>query len=640
MAPSESETHFRDKRTAPPIDTLVTGGTGLIGRWLLARLTADGRQVGVLVRGGVRRAQELAVFVDAHGGDSQKLTLFDVDIGGDAPLLADLAPIAEVRDVFHLAAAFAFGMTSEHAMHINVTGTLRVAELALRLPRLRRFVALGGYRATRLPAWLSDAGFPFSGAVHTRLYAEHGAYEASKLHAHLALQAFAETNGLPLTSVHPSTVIGDSATGETNQRVGLGDMVERLWRGKMPALVGTAQTFVPVVCVDYLAEFLAGVPWDEGTLGQDLCVLDETTPCLPVLIEEIAAHFDVPAPRRLLSKGVVAALPEVLTGVEKETLTFLSEDRYDTTAAKEYAARVGLSMPARKLALHRWLDYLVATRFLEGEATGGHFVSAAGSQTYVEGDIHRAETLFLHGLPWDGESGRALGVALAKSSPAGMANGSGGNLLVRPDLPSMGRSSASDSPLDVWLESLLASRTRPVRIVAHSLSTGVALRFAARRPKKVSELVLISPFFLQPPAPWWLRCPRLTSLLLRTGNLASFGSQLVQDGGEALPAVQSAYAHLRRPGVALTVASALSRASRERERVQLRQLLSETTVPCCLLYGAGDPLVIDGGAESFAIEGAGHNPHVEAPEAVAQAIGAWRAKRSAAPIRSAHSRQA
>lgn len=596
---------------------LVTGATGLIGRWLLARLCREGRSVGALVRGGEARRTELARFVSEHGGDPRHLTLIDGDLGEEEPFATAGSRLNDVRDVYHLAAAFKFGMEPAYARHVNVGGTLRVAAFAKTLPRLRRFIALGGYRATRLPDWLPDAG-PLPSVLRDRLYREHGAYEASKLEAHLALGDFALEHALPLTSVHPSTVIGSSLTGETSQRTGLAETVERLWRGQMPALVGTAQTFVPIVCVDYLADFLASVPTNGATLGQDLCVLDSKTPNLPALVSHMADHLGVRAPRRIVSKGLVAALPEAMTGVEKETLTFLSDDRYDTRAAEEHAEHAELSMPEWEPAVQRWLDFLVSTRFLQQGSTQGHFVSCAGSQTYVEGDIEEADTLFLHGLPWDGESGRALADAMNEN-------------VLRPDLPGMGRSSSCDGSFDEWLDALLASRTRPIRIVAHSLSTGIALRFAKRWPERVRELVLVSPFFLQAPAPRWLRCPVVTSRLLRVGDAEAMSGRLLGEGVTS-QAVVSAHAHLRRRGVSWNIAKALSKASQAEERTSLQEALRQSETPCCLIHGTNDAIELDHDVVTFAMEAAGHNPHVQKPRVVAQVIQEWRSVQTPAYV--------
>ncbi len=632
--------------TSSPIDVLVTGGTGLIGRWLLARLTAQGHRVAALVRGGEKRRRELVDFLLSHGGKPENLHLFDGDLSADGPLFGDdgcvgvheEALFAEVRVVYHLAAAFAFGMKAERARRINVDGTLKVAAFATALPQLQRFVALGGYRATRLPPWLEESPVPLPAPVRKRLYRHHGAYEASKLEAHLELGAFAKRHGLPLTNVHPCTVIGSSQTGETNQRVGLGDMAERLFEGELPALVGTAETYLPIVCVDYLADLLARVPMNAATLGQDLCVLDETTPNLPELIQEMAAHLGVKAPTRLVPKGLVAALPEALTGVEKETLTFLSEDRYDTASAQAHANAVGLLMPDRTQALHRWLDHLVATDFLRGPSTGGRFESIAGAQTYLEGDVD-SRTLFLHGLPWDGESGVPLEQAAQQQASLNRNASDHASLeqtarnhasppfagMLRPDLPGLGRSSGSLDDLDEWLEQL-CSRRGSVSIVAHSLSTTAALRFACRHPDKVAELVLISPFFLQKPAPRWQRCAPLVAKLLPLGSPEDFGQRLVRPDAVKLPAIASAHRSLRRRGVASAVASALAKASQPAQRSEAANLLAQVRVPCCIVHGSGDPLVVEAPAAMpvFCIEGAGHNPHVEMANEVVAVIRRWR----------------
>src|SRR5260221_14042227 len=51
----------------------VTGASGLIGRFLSARLTADGHRVLALVRGAAGRAAELHPWLGAPGGCSARL---------------------------------------------------------------------------------------------------------------------------------------------------------------------------------------------------------------------------------------------------------------------------------------------------------------------------------------------------------------------------------------------------------------------------------------------------------------------------------------------------------------------------------------------------------------------------------------
>lgn len=361
---------------------------------------------------------------------------------------------------------------------------------------------------------------------------------------------------------------------------------------------------------------MASVPTREETIGQQLCVLDQATPRLPQLVGGIAQHLGMKAPTRIIPTSVVARLPSSITGLGRESLGFLVEDEYDTSTAEAHASAVGLELPDIELTTQRWATYLVASRFGRiRDPEAGRFTTVEGSQTYVVGDPTRADTVFLHGLPWDGDSGRPLTDALRQTT-------------ARPDLPGMGRSSGSGVANEAWLASLLGERTEPVSILAHSLSTGIALRFAATFPERVRELVLISPFFIQQRAPWYLRFAPLTRRLLRVGGAAAMQRRLLGESADVDPAVESAYENLGRPGVSARIAGALSAASRTTEREALRSALDDCAVPVLIVHGERDPLVGPAPRDPVVtIDGAGHNPHLEQPSTLVAAVTAWRAAR-------------
>lgn len=584
------------------IDVMVTGGTGLIGRWLLAELTRT-RGVVAPVRRAGERADELRRFVDAHGGDASRLLVVEGDV--EVPGLGIEGRFDDVRDVFHLAARFAFRLDAEEARRANVDGSLHVAEWARARPALRRFVYLGGYR---MMARSSIAGAAsLSDDARARLYRDHGAYEASKHESYIAVRAFAHEHQLPWTAVHPSSVIGDARTGETTQTTGFGDLVARLFRGQLPALVGSSRTFLPLVTVDYLARFLATVPERAQTAGEDLCVLDPRTPELPALVRTIADHLGVGAPRVILPVGVVRALPPKLTGIEPESLRFLSEERYDVAHATAHARAVGLARPSIESAVRRWSEFLVSTRFGETpDADRG--VMRDG--TFVVGDPGTAKVVFLHGLPFNGDAWKPVADCLSVPH-------------ARLDLPGLGRSAPTDVDDIAWLDGVLGGRSEPVVLVGHSLGAALALRYARARPDRVAGVALVAPAFLQRRAGYALRFSPAVSFTLRRSSAGALAERLlpeIQDAGtdaqSALRILESAAADLRRRGVAARVAKALARASRERLRTSLRQELEALPLPVLLVHGERDPFVHPTRHPVHTIPGTGHNPHISNPRAV------------------------
>ncbi|MER5356652.1 SDR family oxidoreductase [Kitasatospora sp. NPDC002551] len=348
--------------TAPhPPTTLVLGATGFLGRWLVLELLGRGEPTAAAVRPGTGRDRELRRWLRAHGADDRPLTTVAADLTRPGLGLApgDDARLAEVRDVHNLAARFAFGLDRATAHAANVDGALTALHWAAARPRLRRLVHVSGYRVGRDPA----PRHPLPPAETSALYARLGAYEASKHLGDAAVRVTAGRLGVPLTTVNPSSVIGHSVTGESGQYLGLAELVRQLWSGRLPLLPGTARTFVPVVAIDHLARFLAAVPDHDTGPAHAHTVLDPDTPPLPRLIALLADHLGVRAPRGRVPVGLVRRLPRALTGADPETLTFLSEDRYDTTSADRLAQAAGLHHPPVADLLRRWATRLVEDDF-------------------------------------------------------------------------------------------------------------------------------------------------------------------------------------------------------------------------------------------------------------------------------------
>ena len=594
-------------RRAP--DTLVTGGTGFIGRWLLVELTRREQTVAVLLRPPLARFTALQAWVSERGGNGAQLVAApgDLEVVGLGLDEATDQALAGIRDVFSLAGRFEFGLDERQARRANVDAPLHLARWAAGRPGLRRFVHVSGYRVGGM---LADDEVPLSGPAKRRLYAQLGGYEASKCEGDAILRAEATGSGLPLTLVNPSTVIGHATTGETSQYLGLASIIADLWRGKLPLVPGSKETFVPIVAVDHLARVMAALPERDDPPGTGYWVLAEDTPPLVDLLADAARHLGVNRPLGTIPTGIVRRIPRRLTGAEPETLTFLSTDRYPTQTYRELLEHLGTPAPAATDVVHHWLDHLIGTGFGARTAPPGpRFVAAAGSRTFLTGPTQGADIVLVHGLPHDGTSWAPL-VPHLPSTP------------LTADLPATGRSSPTSADPGTWLAAALAAANTaaaPV-LVGHSLGAATILEHVAAGGQ-ARAVVLISPFFLQRPAPWALRAPFAPALLRRAtaARLTGTARDAALDGATE-PVYQASARNLRRRGVARAVANALRRTSTRAARDRLQRLLDTIDVPVMVVAGERDPLLAATRHPVTVVPGAGHDVHITHPEAVAKAI--------------------
>ena len=344
-------------RSTPGARTaLVFGASGFIGRWLVKELLAQGIATTAAVRSSASGGR-LVAWLEDHGAATHLLDTVQVDLAVDGLDLdpADVLSIREVREVYNVAGAYAFGMTPEDAREANVDNSRRVVEFTATLPDLVRLVHLSGYRVGGQDA----PAAPWSAQRRADEYARLGAYEASKVESDAVVQTTALQLGVPLTVANPSTVIGDSVTGESDQLLGLATTVLDVIAGKLRAVPGGSSTFVPVVAVDYLARFMALLPTVEESQGKSYWVLDDDTPQLPALLQLIAEHHDVKLPWLRLPVSVIKFLPTAVTHADPETLSFLSADRYPTGPAQDLARAHGLEHPDVVESLLRWSDFLL-----------------------------------------------------------------------------------------------------------------------------------------------------------------------------------------------------------------------------------------------------------------------------------------
>ncbi|MEV4760959.1 alpha/beta fold hydrolase [Micromonospora sp. NPDC049559] len=591
--------------STPGRHALVFGASGLVGRHLVRTLGRAGVRVSTANR-GPEAYRRLTRWLTDHGHAHPPVDL-RVDFGARPLLSGDAAAWEDVTEVYNCAGAYRFGMSAEEARRANVGSVRAIVDFAAGLPRLRRLVHVSGYRVGG-----QDPGLvPWSDERRRDTYRALGAYEASKVESDAVFQAEADRLGVPWSIVNPSSVIGDSATGESDQQLGLASNLKELWRGSMAALPGNASTFVPVVPVDYLARFMTLLPLDAASRGGAYWVLDDATPALPDLLALVGTHYGVRVPRTRVPVGLVKRLPPVLTRADPETLTFLSSDRYPTDSANAFAARHGLAMPDTTASILRWADHLAAHRFGDAPAADRRFTTPAGVRTFELGEPDAA-TVVLPGLPVSADTWAPVVAALGRARAV--------------DLPGLGLSAGRRADWPGWLAALVTG-TGARHLVGHSVGAAAALAAAAAHPGSVERLTLVSPFFLQARTGGVARWAPLSRWYLRRVDADALARRLTGDANRA-DQLASTVADLRRGEVATNVARLLADAARERWREDLRSELRRYPGPVHVVVGGDDPLTPEARALLEArprtvvtvVAGAGHHPQLTHPADLARAI--------------------
>ncbi len=578
---------------AIPRHALVLGASGLVGRHLVLTLA----RAGVRVTAGVRSIEsgELVQEWLAERGLTQRISTTIVDFDAPDVLAGGPADFGHITEIHNCAGSYRFGMTAQEARGVNVGIVEKLLDLAASLPALQRVVHVSGYRV----GGQDPATIPWTTEHRTAVYKELGAYEASKVESDAIFQARAQEQGIAWTIVNPSSVIGDSSTGESDQHIGLADTIEQIWDGSIKALPGNDSTFLPVVTVDYLAAFMAAAASDPEAVGRSFWILDDATPALANLLTHVGRHLGVKVPRLRLPLGIIKRLPSRITKADPETLTFMSTDRYPTDSAIAFADRHGLQTPDVLVSLERWADHLAAHRFGAARLRGRRFIDVGGVKTFELG-VAQSNWLFFPGLPVNADTW------------AGVAAGVGGRVL---DLPGLGLSGGTGiKDWERWLPAVVA--TQSVDLVGHSMGAAAAVVAADRSPSQVKSLTLIAPFFLQSPARLSNRLRPLVSAYLGNTSPVRLSRRLTGEEVSA-DALESSVDDLKR-GRAKAVSEHLALTGSTQWRDELREALLRFSGPVRIITGSNDPLT---GADArqlaslpnvelISVPGAGHHPQL------------------------------
>ena len=232
--------------------TLVTGGTGLVGSWLVRRLRQAGASVVCLVRDWVPESELV------RSGDLARATVVRGDVRDQATLERALGE-HEIGTVIHLAAQTIVGIANRNPVstfETNIQGTWALLEACRRSPLVQQVVVASSDKAYGVHDQLPyDETAPLRG--------DHP-YDVSKSCADLIAHTYARSYGLPVAITRCGNFYGG---GDLNWNRIIPGTIRSVIRGERPVIRSDGSFIRDYFYVEdgaaaymLLAEQLAGRP--------------------------------------------------------------------------------------------------------------------------------------------------------------------------------------------------------------------------------------------------------------------------------------------------------------------------------------------------------------------------------------------
>lgn len=349
---------------------LMTGFPGFLGSALLPRLLA--RRHGVraicLVQPHHRELAEkrVAEIEGAHPHTVDRIVLVEGDITtpGLGVAVSHRPLLADVTEVWHLAAVYDLAVPEAIARRVNVEGTGHVIEFCTSRSQMQRL----HYVSTCYVSGDYDGVFSEDDLDVGQQFLNH--YESTKFEAEVLVRR-AMRHGLPATIYRPGVVVGDSQTGETQKYDGpyylAAFMRRQLAVAVIPEVGDADQVRFGLVPRDYVIDAMDALSVLDSSEGRTYALTDPNPPTARQLVDVFAEHM---AKRvvwiRLplgITRSIVGTVPglEGLLGLPAEGLDYFAyRTVHDTSHALNDLAGTGVSCPEFAEYAGTLLDFMAA----------------------------------------------------------------------------------------------------------------------------------------------------------------------------------------------------------------------------------------------------------------------------------------
>jgi len=201
--------------------TFVTGGTGLVGSWLLQRLVDAGADVTCLVRDWVPQSELV------RSGLIERVKVVRGDVR-DRDMLERALGEFEIDTVIHLAAQTIVTIANRNPIstfETNIAGTWNILEACRRSPKVKQIVM-----ASSDKAYGDQEVLPYN--EDTPLQGQHP-YDVSKSAADLIAATYAKSYGLPVAITRCGNFYGG---GDLNWNRIIPGTIRSILRGQAPII--------------------------------------------------------------------------------------------------------------------------------------------------------------------------------------------------------------------------------------------------------------------------------------------------------------------------------------------------------------------------------------------------------------------